>query len=332
MNQLHAQNMETRGLRFAKSTKLNVMSHIRQWLYFTLYFNIAVLPASPQHLSLFMEMMSRTCGYDHCKSILSSVKYLHGATSNIFPSDDFGLEETLQGIKRRKAGTPNRVLPITPIILRRMYHHINLQKLSDLSLWCGYLIAFFCLFQKANVCPKDSKFDPACVLTRGDIVLDQKQKCVLIFVNFSKTNQYMRNTHVIPVPKNEDPALDLYTHLSKLFELVPAEDDSPALSYSSKTFVTHRTFTERLKTLLKKAGLDPSLFSGHSFRRGGASYLYSIGGSTLMVQVLGDWANQVLTRYLLLSLDDRLDAQQLILDNINATVGHDDLPAGLLQR
>ena len=213
-----------------------------------------------------------------------------------------------------------------------MYHHINLQKLSDLSLWCGYLIAFFCLFRKANVCPKDSKFDPACVLTRGDIVIDQKQKCVLIFVNFSKTNQYMRNTHVIPVPKNEDPALDLYTHLSKLFELVPAEDDSPALSYSSKTFVIHRTFTERLKTLLKKAGLDPSLFSGHSFRRGGASYLYSIGGSTLMVQVLGDWASQVFTRYLLLSLDDRLDAQQLILDNINATVGHDDLPAGLLQR
>ena len=51
-----------------------------------------------------------------------------------------------------------------------------------------------------------------------------------------------------------------------------------------------------------------------------------------MVQVLGDWASQVFTRYLLLSLDDRLDAQQLILDNINATVGHDDLPAGLLQR
>ena len=113
--------------------------------------------------------------------------------------------------------------------------------------------------------------------------------------------------------------------------LVQVGEDSPALSYSRKHFVTHRTFTERLKALLKKAGLDPSLFSGHSFRRGGASYLYSIGGSTLMVQVLGDWASQVFTRYLLLSLDDRLDAQHLILQSINATVGQDDIPIAFLQ-
>ena len=69
---------------------------------------------------MFMEMMSKTCGYDHCKSVLGSVKYLHNATGQEFPSDNFGLEETLQGLKRKKAGTPNRVLPIDPFILRRM--------------------------------------------------------------------------------------------------------------------------------------------------------------------------------------------------------------------
>ena len=188
LENLRAQNIETRGLRFAKSTKSNVLSHIRQWLYFSIYFNISVLPASPEHLSLFMELMSRTCGYDHCTNVLSSIKYLHGATSYIFPSEDFGLEETLQGIKRKKAGTPLRVLPIDPVILRRIYQHIDLRKSSDLALWCGFLIAIFCLFRKANVCPKDANFDPSCVLTRGDIVLDETQKCVLIFVNFSKTN------------------------------------------------------------------------------------------------------------------------------------------------
>jgi hypothetical protein len=43
-----------------------------------------------------------------------------------------------------------------------------------------------------------------------------------------------------------------------------------------------------------------------------------------MVQVLGDWASQVFTRYLLLSLDDRLNAQHLITRNINATIGQDN--------
>ena len=97
--------------------------------------------------------------------------------------------------------------------------------------------------------------------------------------------------------------------------------DAPALSYTP-----NKVFTAKLKTLLAKAGLDPSLYSGHSFRRGGASFLYSVGGSTLMVQVLGDWASQVFTRYLLLSLDDRLDAQNLISKNIDNTVGCDQLP------
>ena len=134
MNQLRYQNIETRGLRWAKSTKANVLSHIRQWLYFSLYFRTNVLPASAEHLCLFLELASRTCGYDHCKSILGSIKYLHSSTDREFPSNNFGLEETLQGIKRRKAGTPNRVLPIDPYILRRMFYHINIQKLPDLSL------------------------------------------------------------------------------------------------------------------------------------------------------------------------------------------------------
>ena len=325
MEQLKTQNIVTRGYRFAKSTRSNVLSHIRQWLYFAIYFNITVLPASAENLSLFMELMSKTCGYDHCKNVLGSIKYLHGATGNEFPSNDFGLEETLQGLKRKKAGTPNRVLPIEPVILRRMFKHINVNKLSDLSLWCGFLIAFFCLFRKANVCPKDQNYDPACVLTRSDIAFDDDGENVLIFVNFSKTNQYRKNFHVIPVPKNKDPALDLYSHLKRLFTLVRADDDAPALSYTAKDFIGHRTFTSKLKMLLNKAGFDPSLYSGHSFRRGGASYLYSVGGSTLMVQVLGDWASQVFTRYLLLSLDDRLEAQYLISKNINETVGNDQV-------
>ena len=325
LEELAQQNLETRGLRFAKSTKLNVLSHIRQWLYFTNYFKKSVLPASASDLCLFMELMSKTCGYDHCKNVLSSIKYLHNVTDHVFPTDDFGLDKTLQGLKRRKAGTPNRVLPLDPVILRRMFSYINTQNVAELALWCGFLIAFFCLFRKANVCPKDAKFDPECVLTRGDVLIDEELKHVFIFVNFSKTNQYRKNFHVIPIPKNEDPALDLYTHLSQLFRLVQVDEDSPALSYNSKSFINHRVFTTRLKQLLKKAGFDPNLYSGHSFRRGGASYLYSIGGTTLMVQVLGDWASQVFTRYLLLSLEDRLEAQNLILMNINATVGQDQL-------
>ena len=166
-------------------------------------------------------------------------------------------------------------------------------------------------------------------MTRGDVLIDPINERVLIFVNFSKTNQYQKHCHVIPIPRNADPALDLFTHISTLFRRVKADDDSPALSFSPSSFITHQKFTEKLKCLLSKSGLDPSLFSGHSFRRGGASYLYSVGGSTLMVQVMGSWSSQIFTRYLYLSLEDRLAAQNLIMNSINSTVGHMDLPPSL---
>ena len=268
-----------------------------------------------------MELMSNTSSYGHCKNVLSSVKYVHTAAGYQFPSDSFNLEATLQGIKRRLKGTPQFVLPINPIILRRMYAHIDITKPQDLSLWCSFLTAFYCLFRKANVVPKDQNFDPDCVLTRSDISIDDDGKNVLIYVNFSKVNQYQKSFHVIPIPANEDPALDLFRHVKSLFRTIDVPATSPAFMFSHREFINYRSFTNKLKQLLGNAGLDPTLYFGHSFCRGGASYLYGVGGSTLMVQVLGDWASQIFTRYLYLSVDDRKAAQDLIKLNINNTVG-----------
>ena len=307
------------------------MSQIRQWIYFAKYFSLVILPASPSDLCMFVELLSYSSGYGHIKNVLGGVRYLHHIMGHCFPTDSVWLEDTLQGVKRRLKGTPKQVLPIDPVILRRMFRHVNLRKNVELAHWCGCLLAFFTLFRKANLCPRDLEFDPETILTRGDVIFDREEQQVLIFVNFSKTNQYQRECHVIPIPKNEDPALDLYTHLSNLFSRVKVDDDdAPALSYSNKNYLTHKPFTTKLKYLLGKAGLDPSLFSGHSFRRGGASFLYSVGGTTLMVQTLGCWSSQVFTRYLYLSLDDRLAAQELIANNINSSIGNIVLPATVL--
>ena len=256
-------------------------------------------------ICLFLELMSNSSGFGHIKNVLGGLRYLHHALGFDFPTESVRIEDTLQGLKRKLKGTPKQVLPINPVILRRMYKFVNIKQTRDLALWCGFLVAFYTLFRKANVCPKELVYDPETVLTRGDVIVDNDNERVLIFVNFSKTNQFQKNCHVIPIPKNADPCLDLFRHLGALFRKVKAEDDAPALSFSPTSFVTHKTFTERLKKLLGQSGLDPSLFSGHSFRRGGASYLYSVGGSTLMVQVLGSWSSQIFTRYIYLSVEDR---------------------------
>ena len=206
--------------------------------------------------------MSNSSGYGHLKNLLGGIKYLHHALGYNFPSDSVWIEDTLQGLKRKLKGTPNQVLPITPVILRRMYKLIDIRKAQDLALWSGFLVAFFTLFRKANVCPKDLNFDPETVLTRGDIVIDEENERVLIFVNFSKTNQYQRSFHVIPIPANDDPALDLFHHMKKLFSTVTVPESSPAFMFSNSSYINYRSFTTRLKTLLAKAGLEPALYFG----------------------------------------------------------------------
>ena len=319
LDQLQRQNILTQGYRFAEGTRRNYLSSLRSWFFFALYFGFSPLPASEYALCLFMEMMAVTSGYEHCKNTLSGVKYAHNALGLPFPSSSFSLDTTMQGLKRRLARTPFQVLPVDPKVLRLMYRQINISKKEDLALWCSYLVSFYCLFRKSSTVPKDTKFDSSKILTRANIGIDSERKMIFISCGFSKTNQFRKRDMMIPIPSNEDPCLDLYRHMTLLLETVEAPPDAPAFTYGQGKFIGYNQFTSRLKSVLRKAGLNPDLFSGHSFRRGGASFLFSSGASQLMVQVLGGWSSLVYTRYLFMNEEDRLDAQLLMARAINAS-------------
>ena len=198
-----------------------------------------------------------------------------------------------------------------------MHSKLDLRKKSDLALWCSYLVAFFCLFRKKNVCPESSQPSTEKTLRRKHIEIDPGNNVVYIYCNFSKTNQFGSSDVVIPVPGNTDPKLDLVRHLSNLFSNVDADPEQPAFTFAPGKFVHYRLFTVRLKSLLSSVGLDASQFSGHSFRRGGASFLYQVGGSILQIMSSGSWASTCFTRYLFLTEEERLEAQMLMSSAIS---------------
>ena len=65
-----------------------------------------------------------------------------------------------------------------------MYFHIDTKKPSNLSAWCGFLLALYCLFRKANLCPKNSGNNPSVVLKHGDLEIDEELEKVLVYINF----------------------------------------------------------------------------------------------------------------------------------------------------
>ena len=312
LRNLRLENKRTQSFRYAKHSAANVVSAIRQYLYFTNYFRLQQLPASVDTLVCFLEFMARTSGYGHLKHLFSSIKFLHEALNYEFPENNFQLDTTMQGLKRRLANVPFQVLPLNPQVLRRMFQHINLNSPEDRALWASYLVAFYGLLRKSNVVPESAKFDPRKIVVRRNIHVDQDNNMVYLYVGFGKTNQFGGRDTIIPIPGNSDPALDPVRHLHAVLQHSDANPNSPAFSYGQHSFISYNKFTVRLKELLKKSGYNADLFSGHSFRRGGATFLHACGGTALMVQSSGDWSSQCFTRYLYLSETERLKAQSLM--------------------
>ena len=291
LEKLRLGNKTTQSFKYAKNSASNVVSAIRQFFYFTNYFQLKQVPASVDTIVCFLEFMAKTSGYNHLKHLYSSVKYLHVALDQSFPENSFQIDTTLQGLKRRLANVPFQVLPLNPDILRKMYHHIDISNPEDRALWCAYLCSFYGLLRKANAVPQSSQFDPRKVLVRRNISVDLPNNMVYLYIGFGKTNQFGGRDTIIPIPGNADPALDPVRHLHAHFSETTCDEGSPAFSYGVSQFITYSKFTTRLKDLLRRSGYNPDLFSGHSFRRGGASYLHSCGGSALMVQSSGDWSS-----------------------------------------
>ena len=52
---------------------------------------------------------------------------------------------------------------------------------------------------------------------------------------------------------------------------------------------------------------DAALFTGHSFRRGGATWAFQAGIPGELIQICGDWASDAYKRYLEFSMDDKLN-------------------------
>ena len=241
---------------------------------------------------------------------------MHKALNFPFLEDKFQVDTVLQAIKRKIAKVPFQVLPITPKILKDMYNFIDLSKPCDVAVWSSFLVAFYCLFRKANVVPKSiEKFNSHKELSRKKICILEDDDTILIYCNHSKTNQFMNRTSVIPLIRHSEKALDPVFHLKQLFS-VNLPEDKPAFSFvegGRLKCVTYDFFTKKLKSLLQLAGYSPDLYSGHSFRRGGATLLFQLNCDPLVIQAIGDWSSDQYLKYLGLSLDQRYVAQQLMV-------------------
>lgn len=302
---------------FAKGTRVNLGTQWRSFIRFCLYFHLQHLPASLDTMCLYAQYLSRSF-----KSTISLRNYLHGVrllhlySGFEFPLlDSFDFKLLLRGLDRLHPHCPKQAMAMSPEILVELHRVSDMQDPLHVACWSAFLLAFFLMLRKSNLVPSSwSKFDVNKHLARGSILVCGAG--LLVTITWSKTNQFGRRILRVPVARIPGSVLCPVSAYERLVRLVPADLDMPAFTCGLRVCVTSYKFIRVLRLLLNRAGYVASSFTGHSFRRGGATFAFQAGVSGELIKLVGDWKSDAYLRYLDFSLDSKLEVGFRMRDKI----------------
>lgn len=204
---------------------------------------------------------------------------------------------------------PNRALPITPQILKDVFIYLDVSKPIDATFWCLFLFMFFLMARKSNMVPGSyADFDPDKQLLRHDIKVFENM--LVVQIKWSKTNQFGSRLLKVPLAAIPQSRLCPVWAFKHMISLTPGAGREPAFCIKQRKGslqpLLYSQLQERLKYLIFKTGRDPSLYSSHSFRRGGCTWAFKAGVPTGLIQHHGDWLSECYKRYLAFDFHEKL--------------------------
>jgi hypothetical protein len=118
---------------------------------------------------------------------------------------------------------------------------------------------------------------------------------VLLYLPKSKTDQFRQGNNIAISPANDIGCP--VTALRRLFQKYPKPNSEPLFSRILGPF-NKQWITDNLTSTLLKAGYDPTIYSGHSFRRGAANSAVAAGIPTEEIKKMGRWKSNAFDKYL----------------------------------
>ena len=299
---------------YAKGTYSNLNTQFRTYFAYCIYFQRKPLPASSNTICGYVQFLSRAIKPPSIRNYLSGVRTLHSLTGHIYQfSDDFHLQLLLRGISRLNPHVPRRAIPITPDILRQIYYHMDHDNSLHRAVWVCCLILFFTMTRLGSILPGATK----AVDTRSFLTSDRLLFCregLLVTLLQTKTIQFGRRRLHIPLLQLNSilcPVRAFSRHLA----LLPTSNYLPAFVYVQAgeiKWLTKDIFISCVREIASLAGhVDADSFTGHSFRRGGATWAFQAGVPGELIQICGDWVSDAYKRYLEFSMGSRISLAAL---------------------
>lgn len=304
-------------------------TQLRAYFLFCKTYDLPAFPVTEQVYWLYLAfLVGYFSSYNSVNNYLSCLKQVNlylGADVTFFASAQINFLK--QAAKRVLAKPVGRKLLITVDILLAIFKLLDFRHPFHVCMWTIFLVAFFSLLRKSNLVPTtiaDVTSASATHLRISDVSFHQDH-CTL-HVHKTKTIQFRQRALEIVLPFIPHSVLCPVSALKRHLRYVPADPEAPLFTIHTSTGfkpVTGYHFAKFLKSCIVRLGLDPTQYSPHSFRRGGATFAFHAGASPLFIKFLGDWSSDAYMVYLVLNTTQKLNVAKTLAQHIPTT--HDSV-------
>ncbi len=137
--QLDTEVAKYRSAALASSSKAAYRTHLRAYFQFCDLLGCPPVPISTLNTCRFAAFLARRLKFTSIQQYLNILRVLHlelGLPNPIL--DNWHLRSLLQGIKKSKADSTNRKLPITPELLLKFHSVLSMSDPTHIVFWAAF--------------------------------------------------------------------------------------------------------------------------------------------------------------------------------------------------
>lgn len=283
-----------KALGWSDGTKRTYQSQLSCLQAFCDLLGLDPVPLSEENVCLYIVYLADIKLFKYCTIVnyLNIIKHLHKSNGFQEPiSGSWHIKQVLNGVKRYKGDAQKGATVITPELLLTIKKGLNLNKKDDICIWCACLVGFYGLLRPGNFL-KSGKYVANRDIQLRDVTYHKDG--YVLNLHWSKTVQFRERQLKIVLPSIFGHPLCPATAVKELLlyhTCQGTKDNTPFLLNLS-----YKLFIERINSILLCSGFTDKI-TGHSFRRGGATWYLKIGVSDSLIKEIGMWKSDAYLRY-----------------------------------
>lgn len=289
---------------YAANSRVTRSMQIRCYFKFIDYFGglLSPTPCPSDQVALYVAWLTRSLKYSSICNYLSALNFfLKAEGAEPINYSSYQVKTVLGGAKRVLGCAVKQSAPLLPANLLLMFSFMA-PTIGHTCIRAALLTGFRGLLRKCQLTASDS------VLLRSNFVFYDWG--MVVYIRRSKTIQFAERELLIPISRVRGRELCAVYWTRRHFDEVRLAADQPAFQVPADGTgfrpLDYATLQSTIKYLAACAGLDSSMFSCHSLRRGGATYLAMQGASITEIKARGDWASETVYKYIVTPLSERI--------------------------